>query len=389
MSTARARGGHLARQGQGFAAGTGLLARVAAPSFRRVLDAVDRGLEAGTLTGHLPDGTTRVLGGRGPGPHAVVELRSWRALVRLATGGSVGWYRAWAAGEWWSADPVPLFDLFMRNGVTLADAARAKGPWRWGNRAAHWWRRNTPRRARRNIADHYDLGNDFYAAWLDPTMSYSAALSPADDLEAGQRAKIAAMADRLALDWPGRVLEIGCGWGGQAAELTRRGHRVTAISLSDEQLAWARERTAGVDFRHQDYRVVQGAYDAVVSVEMVEAVGQAYWPAFLDVVAARSGAGRARGAAVYRDRRPAVRRLCRQRRLHPSLCLPGRVPALGTPLSRAGGRPGAALDGRASVRRRLCRHVGALAAAVRRRGGRGSAASGIRCGLRGAVALLP
>ena len=298
MSTARARGGHLARQGQGFAAGTGLLARVAAPSFRRVLDAVDRGLEAGTLTGHLPDGTTRVLGGRGPGPHAVVELRSWRALARLATGGSVGWYRAWAAGEWWSADPVPLFDLFMRNGVTLADAARAKGPWRWGNRAAHWWRRNTPRRARRNIADHYDLGNDFYAAWLDPTMSYSAALSPADDLEAGQRAKIAAMADRLALDRPGRVLEIGCGWGGQAAELARRGHRVTAISLSDEQLAWARERTSGVDFRHQDYRMVEGAYEAVLSVEMVEAVGQAYWPAFLDVVAARLAPG-GRAALQY------------------------------------------------------------------------------------------
>ena len=291
------RGEHLARRGRSFAAGTGLLARLTAPSMHRVLDAIDRGLEAGSLEGHLPDGTVRLLGGRGEGPHAVVELRSWRALVRLATGGSVGWYRAWAAGEWWSADPVPLFDLFMRNGRTLAGAARAKGPWRWANRAAHWLRRNTPARARRNIAEHYDLGNDFYAAWLDPTMSYSSALAPGDDLEAGQRAKMARIADRLALT-EGRVLEIGCGWGAQAAELAARGLDVTAISLSDEQLAWARDRVPGVDFRHQDYRAVTGTFDGIVSVEMVEAVGQDYWPAFLDTVAARLRPG-GRAALQY------------------------------------------------------------------------------------------
>lgn len=281
------RGEHLVRRGHSFADGTGLLAKLAAPSMHRVLDAIDRGLEAGSLEGHLPDGTVRLLGGRGPGPHAVVELRSWRALVRLATSGSVGWYRAWAAGEWWSADPVPLFDLFMRNGVTLADAARAKGPWRWANRAVHWLRRNTPGRAHRNVAEHYDLGNDFYAAWLDPTMSYSAACDPGDDLEAGQRAKIERIADRLALPEGGRVLEIGCGWGSQAAELARRGHDVTAISLSCEQLAWARGRVPDVDFRHQDYRAVTGTFDGIVSVEMVEAVGRDYWPAFLDMIAGR------------------------------------------------------------------------------------------------------
>ncbi len=282
------RGDHLVRRGHGFAAGTGLVARLAAPSLHRVLDAIDRGLEAGSLEGHLPDGSVRLLGGRAPGPHAVVHLRSWRALIRLATSGSVGWYRAWVAGEWWSADPVPIFDLFMRNGRTLAGAARAKGPWRWINRAVHWARRNTPARARRNIAEHYDLGNDFYAAWLDGTMSYSSArFGDGCSLEEAQRAKIARIADRLALDRPGRVLEIGCGWGSQAAELAVRGHDVTAISLSDEQLAWARERLAGVDFRHQDYRAVTGTFDGIVSVEMVEAVGQDYWPAFLDTVAAR------------------------------------------------------------------------------------------------------
>ena len=283
MSGAVGRGTHLVRRGRGFASGTGLVARLAAPSLRRVLDAVDRGLEAGSLEGHLPDGSVRLLGGRGEGPHAVVEVRSWRALIRLATGGSVGWYQAWAAGEWWSADPVPLFDLFMRNGVTLADAARAKGPWRHLNRLVHWLRRNTPRRARRNIAEHYDLGNDFYAAWLDPTMSYSSAqFDGSDTLEAAQRAKLANIADRLALPNGARVLEIGCGWGSQARELAERGYAVTAISLSDQQLDWARGRVPGVDFRHQDYRAVTERFDGVVSVEMVEAVGQRYWPAFLD-----------------------------------------------------------------------------------------------------------
>ena len=293
------RGEHLVRRGRGFAAGTGLLARLAAPSMHRVLDAVDRGLEAGSLEGHLPDGTVRLLGGRAPGPHAVVEVRSWRALVRLATSGSVGWYRAWAAGEWWSADPVPLFDLFMRNGVTLAQAARAKGPWRWANRAAHWARRNTPGRARRNIAEHYDLGNDFYAAWLDETMSYSSARFEGEEsLEDGQRRKLAAIADRLALPSGGRVLEIGCGWGAQARALAERGLEVTAISLSDEQLAWARSHAPGVDFRRQDYRAVTGAFDGIVSVEMVEAVGRDYWPAFLDTVATRLRPG-GRAALQY------------------------------------------------------------------------------------------
>ncbi len=282
------RGKHLVRRGHGFAAGTGLLARLAAPSMHRVLDAIDRGLEAGSLEGHLPDGSVRLLGGRGEGPRAVVELRSWRALVRLATSGSVGWYRAWAAGEWWSADPVPLFDLFMRNGVTLADAARAKGPWRRVNRAVHWLRRNTPAAARRNIAEHYDLGNDFYAAWLDDTMSYSSArFAGGETLEAGQRHKMSTIADRLALTPGSTVLEIGCGWGGQARALAERGLEVTAISLSEEQLAWARSHVPGVEFRLQDYRAVTGSFDGIVSVEMVEAVGQDYWPAFLDTVAAR------------------------------------------------------------------------------------------------------
>ena len=109
------------------------------------------------------DGTRRLLGGRAPGFDCVVDLVDWRALVRLAMGGSAGWYRAWAAGEWRSADPVPLFALFMANAVSLGRVARPHGPARWAGRLLHWARRNNRNGSRRNIAYHYDLGNDFYS----------------------------------------------------------------------------------------------------------------------------------------------------------------------------------------------------------------------------------
>jgi cyclopropane-fatty-acyl-phospholipid synthase len=203
----------------------------------------------------------------------------------LASNGSVGWYQAWEAGEWWSPDPVPLFALFMQHASRLGDTARAKGPFRHALKLAHLVNRNTHEGARKNISAHYDLGNDFYAAWLDPTMSYSSALEPGDDgLEAAQRRKWDALATRIGT--AREVLEIGCGWGGLASFLAARGADVTAISLSDEQLAWAAaHHGAGVDFRKQDYRDCEGQFDAIVSVEMVEALGREYWPTFMDCIA--------------------------------------------------------------------------------------------------------
>ena len=269
------------------------LARLFAGGFHRVLDRIDRGLISGRLEVTLPDGRSRVLGGRAPGFSATVELHQWNALIRLATGGSVGWYQAWEAGEWTSPDPVPLFALFMANAATLGGAARARGPWRLAMRALHALRRNTHSGALRNIHAHYDLGNDFYAAWLDPGMTYSSArfgdLAPGPDrLERAQSRKIAQLIERLALRPGDRVLEIGCGWGALAARMaTVTKTPVTAISLSEPQLAWARQHTpaGAVCFEHRDYRDVTGTFDAVVSVEMVEAVGAAYWPQFLDCVA--------------------------------------------------------------------------------------------------------
>ena len=267
--------------GKRFARRPGLVARLLAPSFRRILDRIDAALTDGALHAVLPDGSRRTLGGRAPGFECVVELRSWNALIRLGSNGSVGWYQAWAAGEWSSPDPVPLFALFMRHAARLGDTARAKGPFRHALKLAHLLNRNSTVGAKKNVAAHYDLGNDFYRAWLDPTMSYSSALDlRAGELEKAQRRKWQALIERIGA--AEHVLEIGCGWGGLAHAMTVKGHDVTAISLSDEQLAYARREHVGPDYRHQDYREVDGQFDAIVSVEMVEALGRENWPVFMD-----------------------------------------------------------------------------------------------------------
>lgn len=291
------RGRHLVTADRGFATGAGVWSRLLAPGFARILDHIDAGLEQGAIEATLPDGRVRTLGGRREGPVAIVHVRSWRALVRLVTSGSVGWYRAWAEGEWTSPDPVPLFDLFMRNRAALGQAGRARGFSRLVNRIKHGLRRNSRTGSRRNIAFHYDLGNDFYAAWLDRTMTYSSArfaepISPDEPLEAAQQRKIRMLLNRLALQPGQRLLEIGCGWGA-LAEIAARdyGARVTGITLSAEQKSLAETRVAKaglvdrVEFRLADYREVPDRFDAVASVEMVEAVGEAYWPAYLGAIA--------------------------------------------------------------------------------------------------------
>jgi len=269
---------------------------LAAP-FHRALDRIDAGLEHGAIEAWLPDGSYRILGGRGQGPVCEVELRSWRALIRLARDGSVGWYQAWAAHEWTSPDPVPLFDLFMRNAVTLGQVARARGLSRWTKKLRHWLRDNSPQRARRNIAFHYDLGNDFYAEWLDETMTYSSALfqepiSADEELAYAQLNKVRALLDRLELKPDQHLLEIGCGWGTLAdIAADEYGANVTALTLSREQQAHALalngcNAAAGrVRIELKDYRDVSGQYDAIASVEMVEAVGQRWWPAYLQTIA--------------------------------------------------------------------------------------------------------
>lgn len=283
---AAGRGTELVAGGRGIGIGPQWLARIWSGGIDRILDGIAAGLARGSIEAVLPDGSTRLLGGIAPGFDCKVVLNDWRALLRLATGGSVGWYQAWEAGEWQSPDPVPLFALFMDNAETLGSAGRAHGPWRLAARLLHWAHRNTRAGSLRNIHAHYDLGNDFYAAWLDPTMSYSSArFEDGDTLEAAQHRKLASIGARVG--GAQSLLDIGCGWGALARHLAARGMAVTAISLSDEQLAWARQRNGSddVDFRKQDYRDVVGQFDAVASVEMVEAVGRHYWPDFFDCIA--------------------------------------------------------------------------------------------------------
>src|SRR5439155_1107313 len=238
MST---RGEHLVRADRGFATGGGALARLISPAFDRVLDEIDRSIECGGLQVSLPDGSERRIGFRAPGPNAIVEIGRWMALARLATSGSVGWYKAWTLGEWASPDPVAIFELFSANAVPLGNIGRAKGVFRWVNALAHRLRDNAPEKARANIAAHYDLGNDFYLAWLDETMTYSSArfASPQDSLEDAQRRKIALLLDRLELKPGQRLLEIGCGWGSLAIEAAKRGANVVGLTLSKEQGAGA------------------------------------------------------------------------------------------------------------------------------------------------------
>ncbi|MEA3010589.1 MAG: cyclopropane-fatty-acyl-phospholipid synthase [Sphingomonadales bacterium] len=291
------RGRHLVAADRRFATGGGRLAHWLSGSFARILGRIDAGLGQGAIDAVLPDGSRRILGGRRPGPRPIVHLHSWRALVRLVSSGSVGWYKSWALGEWSSPDPVPLFELFMLNAETLGATARAKGLFRLVNKVAHRFRDNDKKRARENIAHHYDLGNDFYRPWLDSGMTYSSAVfaepvSPGEALEAAQARKLELLLGRLDLKPGQRLLEIGCGWGSLAEAAARdHGALVTGLTLSEEQKAYAEQRleAAGLSGRCTieltDYRDAGGQYDAVASVEMVEAVGQEYWPAYLKSIA--------------------------------------------------------------------------------------------------------
>lgn len=285
MNAQGMRGEELLSSGERFATRPGFFSRIMAPGFQSILDRVDAGLETGSMLSHLPDGTTRLLGGRAPGFDVEIHLEDWRALLRLATGGSIGWYQAFEAGEWVANDKAALFALMSANARSLGNTARSAGPLKWAAKIAHWFNRNNKSGSARNISAHYDLGNDFYAAWLDESMTYSSVLELGDDdLIAAQKRKFDGISNRLGD--PASVLEIGCGWGALARHVAAKGSKVTAISLSDEQLAWARARNdAGIDYRKQDYRDVTGTFDAIMSVEMVEALGREYWPTYMDCIA--------------------------------------------------------------------------------------------------------
>jgi cyclopropane-fatty-acyl-phospholipid synthase len=275
---------------------------VAAPTRNRWLRLAIRAAEAikvGQLTLALPDGATHRVT-RGESPAATIVMRDVRAVKKLILGGSLGLAEAYVEGLWESPDIRGVMALAARNEQEWLAMLNGR-PWmRALARLAHKLRPNTRRGAARNIVEHYDLGNDFYAAWLDPTMTYSSALfgDGADSLEAAQRAKIHRLLQGLALRPGMRLLEIGCGWGA-LAEIAARdyGVAVTGITLSPSQLAYGRERMARAGLSERvslqlcDYRDVKGTFDAIASVEMFEAVGEEYWPAFFRALRQRLAPG--------------------------------------------------------------------------------------------------
>ncbi|MEA1674907.1 cyclopropane-fatty-acyl-phospholipid synthase family protein [Nitrospirillum sp. BR 11163] len=245
-------------------------------------------LAVGQVTVRLPDGTRLTRRAARPGPEGVLELHRWRAVRRLALGGDIAFADAYADGDWSSPDLPALLELAARN-ISWLDGAMAGTPLaRMMNRLVHRGRANTRAGSRRNIIAHYDLGNDFYARWLDRGMAYSSALYTAPDqsLEAAQGTKLDRIVQLLGISGGERVLEIGCGWGGLAERIAREGCHVTGLTLSPAQLAAAQDRLVDADLggradlRLQDYRDVTGTYDRVVSIEMLEAVGERYWPLY-------------------------------------------------------------------------------------------------------------
>lgn len=266
---------------------------------RRILDRALARLHCGSLSLTLPGGQVHHHMGRHPGPHGQLTLHSWAVLRRVMWRGDLGFAESHVAGEWSSQDLTRLIALAAANISTLDGAMDGAWPARLLRRVTHALRGNSLGGSRRNIAFHYDLGNDFYRLWLDDSMTYSSALAlPAGQtLEQAQALRLAHIADLLAPEPGDAVLEIGCGWGALAACLAPRCGHVTGLTLSRAQLAHARDRITReglerkVDLRLQDYREVSGTFARIVSIEMLEAVGEAWWPTYFQTLHNRLAPG--------------------------------------------------------------------------------------------------
>jgi cyclopropane-fatty-acyl-phospholipid synthase len=230
-----------------------------------------------------------------------------QGLRRVMAAGDIGFAEGYVAGDWDTPDLAVLLEVLGENWDRLNRLTAGSPLVRLSNRVLNLFRRNTREGSRRNIHAHYDLGNAFYAAWLDPGMTYSSGLyaGEGDTLEQAQRRKYAALARSIDLQPGHTVLEIGCGWGGFAEYAAREiGAHVTGLTISPAQHAFARERMARqglsalTDIRLQDYREVEGTFDRVVSIEMFEAVGEAYWPTYFQAVRQRLRPGGRAGLQV-------------------------------------------------------------------------------------------
>ena len=260
---------------------------------RRVLQLLEK-IEHGTLTVQFPDRSMKIYG-NGSLPHAALSLSNWNVFLASMKSGDIGFAESYIAGDWRTPSLSELLRVMIQNRRVVEDLIY--GSW-WGRmiyRVRHLLNRNHKANSRKNIHAHYDLGNAFYELWLDSTMNYSSALFQGDfslSMQEAQHAKVRRALQATDVTQGSRVLEIGCGWGALAEMATMEmGAHVTGVTLSTEQLAFANARMKWngkadqADLRLQDYRDINdGPYDAVCSIEMIEAVGQEYWPTYFQAI---------------------------------------------------------------------------------------------------------
>jgi len=260
--------------------------------FKQVFKVVSR-IDQGGLEFKLPDGRVFRAQGPNPGPIGHCEVLDTDCFSRLVRDGDTGFMESYMDGEWTTPDLQAFMDVVFMNFEKVKITFPGKKLVRALERIRHWLNANTKRQARKNISYHYDLGNDFYGAWLDDTMTYSSALFKTghESLEKAQIQKYAQMCDTIGVKDGDHILEIGCGWGGFAEYAAgERGAFVKGLTISQEQhdFAVARMERAGLSDRvqivMQDYRDEKGQYDGIASVEMFEAVGEKYWPIYFQKV---------------------------------------------------------------------------------------------------------
>ena len=278
--------------------GAALSMPVDAPSAARATLKLLLRLKHGTLTVKLPDGSVQRFG-NGESPMASLHLLNWNVCSAALKSGDIGFAESFIAGDWTTPHLTELLRVLIINRKEVEDVIYGTWLGRFAYRIKHLLNRNTKANSQKNIHAHYDLGNAFYELWLDGTMNYSSAIfeTPETSMKDAQHAKVR-RALRMAQVKPGdRVLEIGCGWGALAEKATKEfDASIVGVTLSTEQLEWAQKRMQreGVaeraDLRLQDYRdigktTLDAPFDAICSIEMVEAVGQAYWPEYFQTVA--------------------------------------------------------------------------------------------------------
>jgi cyclopropane-fatty-acyl-phospholipid synthase len=251
-----------------------------------------RKIQVGKLDVILPNGQKIRFEGPDAGPEAILILHNDRAAKKLLSAGKLGFCESYLDGDWTSPNIADFYELVLRNESILLNVISGKVWFRKVAKLIHMLNANSKGGSLKNIYRHYDIGNDFYARWLDPSMTYSSALFRGEEaitLEQAQDVKYQEMINRLGIESHHHVLEIGCGWGGFAEYAVRQtGCQMTCITISQAQYDYAVERVkaAGlsdkISIKMQDYRDIKGQYDRIASIEMFEAVGEQYWPTFFN-----------------------------------------------------------------------------------------------------------